>query len=148
VNRGPALIASLCVAACATAPPPDDSLQRVIAARKVLGAEHFQFFYVPAEGALRDSRFISHSRATGGSDTAQQLALHMAEGDRNELRLAVGGPNEAKTVQVIRDAVRSQSGRRFIYLTFLYVGDPQSAAAVRPQVEALAARFLMAAFPP
>jgi hypothetical protein len=148
VRRALPWLALLCAAACAAVPPPDDGLRRVIAARKVLGASHFQFFYVPSEGALADSQFIARSRAHNGSDTARQLALRMAQGDRDELRLAVGGPNEAKTVQVILDAARSQAGRRFIYLTFLYVGDPAGAAQVKHEIEGLSARFRSTPYPP
>jgi hypothetical protein len=129
------------LAACSAAPAHDDSLERVVVARKVFGAHHFQFFYVPAESKLRDLQFIARSKTGSPSQYARALSRLMAAGERDDVRLAVGGPNNAKVAAVVKDAAGLIAGRRLAYLTLLFVGDPGEDRDLKTRVEALAAHY-------
>jgi hypothetical protein len=134
------------LAACSAAPPRDDSLERVVIARKIFGAHHFQFFYVPAAGKFHDLQFIARSKTGGPSQYARELSRLMAVGDRDDVRLAVGGPNNAKAAAVVKEAVDLVAGRRLAYLTLLFVGDQAQDRDLKPRVEGLAAHYLSTPF--
>jgi hypothetical protein len=129
------------LAACSAAPPRDDSLERVVVARKVFGAHHFQLFYVPAAGRLHDLQFLARSKTGETSQYARELSRLMAVGERDDVRLAVGGPNDAKAAAVLKEAVDLVAGRRLAYLTLLFVGDQAQDRDLKPRVEALAAHY-------
>jgi hypothetical protein len=134
------------VSGCAAPPAHDDSLERVVVARKVFGAHHFQLFYVPAASRLHDLQFLARSKTGEPSQYARELSRLMAAGERDDVRLAVGGPNDAKAAAVVKEAVDLVAGRRLAYLTLLFVGDPGEDRDLKPRVEALAAHYLSTPF--
>jgi len=117
-----ALAASIALAGCVTARPPDLD-PRLEAATAAFGGK-FHYVYVPSEGRLSDQAFLAMSRVAGPQKIARDLATLMAPAETMPVRVMVSGPNEEKTLLVVLDALSFYEGRQIPKLELLYLGSP------------------------
>ena len=91
-----ALAASVALAGCVTARPPDLD-PRLDAASAAFGGG-FDYVYVPSDGRLADEAFLAMSRVAGPQKIARDLATLMATAETQSVRVMVTGPSKQKTV--------------------------------------------------
>lgn len=127
-----ALAASIALAGCVTARPPDLD-PRLEAATAAFGG-NFSYVYVPSDGRLSDQAFLAMSRVAGPQKIARDLATLMAPAETETVRVMVTGPNEEKTLQVILDALSFYEGRQIPELELLYLGVPTHEARLAREV--------------
>ena len=139
-----ALAASIVLAGCVTARPPDLD-PRLEAATAAFGGK-FNYVYVPSKGRLADEVFLATSRVTGPQKIARDLATLMAPAETDPVRVMVTGPNELKTLQVVLDALTFYEGRRIPKLELLYLGIPAQEAVLARAVTAVGGVFRFAPY--
>ena len=127
-----ALVASIALAGCVTARPPDLD-PRLEAATAAFGGK-FNYVYVPTDGRLADEAFLAMSRVAGPQKIARDLATLMAPAETEPARIMVTGPNELKTLQVVLDALSFYEGRQIPKLELLYLGAPTHEALLAREV--------------
>ena len=138
------LAASLALAACVTARPPDLD-PRLEAATATFGGR-FDYVYVPSSGRLADEAFLAMSRVAGPQKIARDLATLMAPAETRPVRILVTGPVPEKTLQVVVDALSFYEGRKIPNLELLYLGDPGHEAQIARAVSEIGGEFRFAAY--
>ena len=126
------LVASIALAGCVTARPPDLD-PRLEAATAAFGGG-FDYVYVPSGGRLADEAFLAMSRVAGPRKIARDLATLMAPAETEPVRIMVTGPNELKTLRVVLDALSFYEGRQIPRLELLYLGTPTHEALLAREV--------------
>ena len=139
-----ALAASIALAGCVTARPPDLDPRRD-AATAAFGAG-FRYMYVPSEGRLGDEAFLAMSRVAGPQKAARDLATLMAPAETEPVRIMVTGPNDEKTLQVVLDALSFYEGRQIPKLELLYLGAPTHEALLAREVAEVGGAFRFASY--
>ena len=139
-----ALAASIALAGCVTARPPDLD-PRLEAAAAAFGGK-FDYVYVPSEGRLGDQAFLAMSRVAGPQKVARDLATLMAPAETTPVRIMVTGPNAEKTMQVVLDALSFYEGRRIPGLEMLYLGAPTHEAVLAREVSEVGGVFRFAPY--
>ena len=127
-----ALAASVALAGCVTARPPDLD-PRLDAASAAFGGG-FDYVYVPSDGRLADEAFLAMSRVAGPQKIARDLATLMATAETQSVRVMVTGPSKQKTVQVVLDALSFYEGRQIPHLELLFLGEPTHEALLAREV--------------
>ena len=138
------LAASIALAGCVTARPPDLD-PRLEAATTAFGGR-FDYVYVPTKGRLGDETFLAMSRVAGPQKIARDLATLMAKAETEPVRIMVTGPVEEKTLRVVLDALSFYEGRRIPHLELLYLGDPAHEALIAREVSRLGGEFRFAPY--
>ena len=139
-----ALAASIALAGCVTARPPDLD-PRLEAATTAFGGK-FNYVYVPSDGRLSDQAFLAMSRVAGPQKIARDLATLMAPAETEPVRVMVTGPNEEKTLQVVLDALSFYEGRQVPKLELLYLGSPTQEARLAREVSEIGGAFRFAPY--
>ena len=139
-----ALAASIALAGCVTARPPDLD-PRLEAATAAFGGK-FNYVYVPSDGRLSDQAFLAMSRVAGPQKIARDLATLMAPAETESVRVMVTGPNEEKTLQVVLDALSFYEGRQIPKLELLYLGSPTHEARLAREVAEAGGAFRFAPY--
>ena len=139
-----ALAASIALAGCVTARPPDLD-PRLEAATAAFG-KPFRSMYVPSHGRLTDEAFLAMSRVAGPQKIARDLATLMAPAETEPVRVMVTGPNEEKTLQVILDALSFYEGRQIPKLELLYLGSPTHEARLAREIAETGGEFRFAPY--
>ena len=139
-----ALAASIALAGCVTARPPDLD-PRLEAATAAFGG-HFDYVYVPSDGRLADEAFLAMSRVAGPQKVARDLATLMAPAETEPVRVLVTGPNAEKTLQVVLDALSFYEGRQIPKLELLYLGSPTHEALLAREVAEIGGMFRFAPY--
>ena len=139
-----ALAASIALAGCVTARPPDLD-PRLEAAAAAFGGE-FDYVYVPSGGRLSDQAFLAMSRVAGPQKIARDLATLMAPAETEPVRVMVTGPNEEKTLRVVLDALSFYEGRQAPKLELLYLGSPTQEARLAREVAEIGGVFRFAPY--
>ena len=127
-----ALAASVALAGCVTARPPDLD-PRLDAASAAFGGG-FDYVYVPSDGRLADEAFLAMSRVAGPQKIARDLATLMATAETQSVRVMVTGPSKQKTVQVVLDALSFYEGRQIPHLELLFLGEPTHEALLAREI--------------
>ena len=138
------LAASIALAGCVTARPPDLD-PRLEAATATFGGK-FDYVYVPTGGRLADEAFLAMSRVAGPQKIARDLATLMAPAETRPVRILVTGPQPEKTLQVVVDALSFYEGRKIPHLELLYLGDPAHEAQIARGVSEAGGEFRFAAY--
>ena len=138
------LAASIALAGCVTARPPDLD-PRLEAASAAFGGQ-FDYVYVPTKGRLADEAFLALSRVSGPQKIARDLATLMAKAETESVRIMVTGPEAEKTLRVIIDALSFYEGRQIPHLELLYLGDPANEARISRVVSNVGGKFRFAAY--
>ena len=124
-----------------------DMQQRIeVAAPLVPGS--FKAFAVPSSGAIADETFIATSKLRGPSAIAKQLARVLEAADSSQLIIVVTGPSDAKTAQVIRDALAATGKTSLPLLTLVFVGGERASSEVQDSVSSYGATYKFAKYPP
>ena len=139
-----ALAASIALAGCVTARPPDLD-PRLEAATAAFGGT-FSYVYVPSDGRLSDQAFLAMSRVAGPQKIARDLATLMAPAETEPVRVMVTGPNEEKTLQVVLDALSFYEGRQAPKLELLYLGSPTHEALLAREISEIGGVFRFAPY--
>lgn len=139
-----ALAASIALAGCVTARPPDLD-PRLEAATAAFGGT-FSYVYVPSDGRLSDQAFLAMSRVAGPQKIARDLATLMAPAETEPVRVMVTGPNEEKTLQVVLDALSFYEGRKAPKLELLYLGSPTHEARLAREISEIGGAFRFAPY--
>lgn len=139
-----ALAASIALAGCVTARPPDLD-PRLEAATAAFGGT-FSYVYVPSDGRLSDQAFLAMSRVAGPQKIARDLATLMAPAETEPVRVMVTGPNEEKTLQVVLDALSFYEGRQAPKLELLYLGSPTHEARLAREISEIGGEFRFAPY--
>ena len=139
-----ALAASIALAGCATAGPPDLDPRLEVATAAFGG--RFEYVYVPSKGRLADEAFLAMSRVAGPQKIARDLATLMAKAETQTVRVMVTGPEEEKTQQVVLDALSFYEGRQIPYLELLYLGDPPQETRLARAISEVGAVLRLAPF--
>ena len=126
------IAASIALAGCVTARPPDLD-PRLEAATAAFGGR-FDYVYVPSDGRLGDEAFLAISRVAGPQKIARDLATLMAPAETQPVRVMVTGPAEQKTVRVVLDALSFYEGRQIPNLELLFLGEPSHEALLAREI--------------
>ncbi len=135
-RRIPILLSVLLMGTVAPLTAQDDLQARAKAASTV-AVGNFQFFYVPSSGVIADEAFVATSNTRGPSRIAKQLARIISAGSTTETTVAVSGPSERKTVQVVADALTVIGKKQLPLLHLIYVGTESAAHELEPLVAAV-----------
>ena len=138
------LAASIAIAGCVTARPPDLD-PRLEAATAAFGGR-FDYVYVPGGGRLADEAFLAMSRVAGPQKIARDLATLMAPAETRQVRVLVTGPTPAKTLRVVVDALSFFEGRKIPHLELLYLGHPSHEAQIARAVSEVGGEFRFVAY--
>ena len=122
-----------------------DLEDRARAAAKVAPGQ-FQLFYIPSSGEIADATFITVSKTRGPSSIAKQLSKILRSAENSSSSLAVSGPSDAKTAQVLTDAIRLLRGAKLDHVAIIFVGSKASASDVEAQVTSTGAKFVFAEY--
>ena len=136
--------ASIALAGCVTARPPDLD-PRLEAASAAFGGR-YDYVYVPTKGRLADEAFLAMSRVSGPQKIARDLATLMAKAETQPVRIMVTGPEEEKTLRVVLDALSFYEGRQIPLLELLYLGDPTHEALIAREVSKVGGKLRFAPY--
>ena len=136
--------ASIALAGCVTARPPDLD-PRLEAASAAFGGR-YDYVYVPTEGRLADEAFLALSRVSGPQKIARDLATLMVKAETQPVRIMVTGPEEEKTLRVVLDALSFYEGRQIPHLELLYLGDPTHEALIAREVSKVGGKLRFAPY--
>ncbi len=98
-------------------------------------------FSVPSSGFIADRAFILSSQLNGPSVLALQLSKVLSDAEDHPVQITVMGKNEAKTLQVIKDAFEIVGTRALHNVDFTYLGSSQAAAKVGKWVNAVGGTY-------
>ena len=93
--------------------------------------QKYVVFQVPSAGEGDDQEFFRMSQLYGSSDLGNRLARLMAQSEKSELKIVVGGPSSEKTRFVVLDALRRNRGRTLGGLMIVFVGRKDDALMVQ-----------------
>ena len=136
--------ASIALAGCVTARPPDLD-PRLQAASAAFGGQ-YDYVYVPTKGRLADEAFLAMSRVSGPQKIARDLATLMVKAETQPVRIMVTGPEEEKTLRVVLDALSFYEGRQIPHLELLYLGDPTHEALLAREVSKVGGKLRFAPY--
>lgn len=136
--------ASIALAGCVTARPPDLD-PRLQAASAAFGGQ-YDYVYVPTKGRLADEAFLAMSRVSGPQKIARDLATLMVKAETQPVRIMVTGPEEEKTLRVVLDALSFYEGRQIPHLELLYLGDPTHEALIAREVSKVGGKLRFAPY--
>ena len=136
--------ASIALAGCVTARPPDLD-PRLQAASAAFGGQ-YDYVYVPTKGRLADEAFLAMSRVSGPQKISRDLATLMVTAETQPVRIMVTGPEEEKTLRVVLDALSFYEGRQIPHLELLYLGDPTHEALLAREVSKVGGKLRFAPY--
>ena len=136
--------ASIALAGCVTARPPDLD-PRLQAASAAFGGQ-YDYVYVPTKGRLADEAFLAMSRVSGPQKIARDLATLMVTAETQPVRIMVTGPEEEKTLRVVLDALSFYEGRQIPHLELLYLEDPTHEALIAREVSKVGGKLRFAPY--
>ncbi len=135
----------LLLSACATVTnlSPHEAQQCQQQAVSALGGStNVNIVMIPSRGAAADATFIAQSRSVGPSAMARQIANYLATAKDRPLEVALVGPNNAKTAQVIADAHDLNRRQDLSRLTIVFMGASQDQGLISDKAHAVGARFV------
>jgi len=108
--------------------------------------DNFSFIYAPSSGAIADETFVLTSKAKGPSAMAKTLGKLFRNADSQPLVIAVSGPSNTKTVQVIKDALVVTKKSELSKLKLVFVGGESAAKEVEAAINTVGGTFVFAKF--
>jgi hypothetical protein len=129
----------------AVSAPHNNPDERAAVASKAVDGD-FDFFYVPAEGLISDTTFITVSKAKGPSKMAVALGNAMVVADVSHKPIAVSGASDAKTEQVVIDALVSTGRDLLPGLHLVYVGGEAAGNRLKEIAAGYGAQFTFVKF--